>query len=302
MKKIQVPLRDGQSISTRVIGQGKPVVLVHGFGSQSSHWLPNVLPLAHRFRFYLPDLRGFGNSHLTDFSHKSVFDTYADDLDDLMNHFQLDDVALGGISTGAYTCLAYNKQHGFERVNRYLNIEHSAQSKNVDGLSHGLFNERQDKIFSNFQSLLNIADTLPSDTPYWDLPDAVRQQFRDTVQALFQRASNRPSTRLLVGLAARFAEPLLTRHLIRVENWRVYLHIMQAFMEGYDTSENLAQIDVPTTLMMGRHSRYFSNEGQLVLKQHIPQAEVVIFEHSGHIPIVDEPLKFQREFARFLTR
>lgn len=301
MKKIQVPLRDGQVLSTRVIGRGKPVVLLHGFGSQSSHWLPNILPLSHRFCFYLPDLRGFGDSHHTGFSNKNVFDTYADDLDDILNFFALNDVALGGISTGAYTCLAYNRQHGFDRVNRYLNIEHSAQSKNSDDWSHGLFDTRQDKIFANFQSLLDIADTLDPDMPYWELPTPVRQQFRDTVQALFQRASNRPVTRFLVGLTARFAEPLLTQHLIRVENWRVYLHIMKAFMEGYDTHEGLNGITVPTTLMMGRHSRYFSTEGQLALKQHIPQAKVVVFEHSGHIPIVDEPVKFQREFSRFLT-
>ncbi|WP_164735619.1 alpha/beta fold hydrolase [Marinobacter sp. NP-4(2019)] len=32
----------------------------------------------------------------------------------------------------------------------------------------------------------------------------------------------------------------------------------------------------------------------------IPQSRLVIFENSGHIPMLDEPLRFQQEFTRFL--
>ena len=85
-----ITLHDGQSIHVRTVGRGKPVVLVHGFASNSSHWLPNVLPLAHRYRFILPDLRGFGRSSAAQITDHNVFEQYARDLHDVLEHFQLD--------------------------------------------------------------------------------------------------------------------------------------------------------------------------------------------------------------------
>jgi pimeloyl-ACP methyl ester carboxylesterase len=295
-----IPLRDGEHLHVRCIGHGAPVVLLHGFGSQSSHWLPNVLPLARRYRFILPDLRGFGPSHHASLAGRDVFTTYAEDLDDVLDHLRLDQVMLGGISTGAYACLAFNQGGGFRRVSRYLNIEHSAQSRNCSEWRHGLFGERQDEIFAEFRALLQAVEAIGADTPYWSLPTPLRLRLRDTVAALFHRALHRPAARLVVRLAARYAERLLTRYLIRVENWQAYLQVMVAFMEGRDTRDQLTAIRVPTTLMIGMRSRFFSAEGQMDICRYVPQAKVVRFEHSGHIPIVDEPLKFQREFAAFL--
>ena len=295
-----IPLRDGEQLHVRCIGRGKPVVLLHGFGSQSSHWLPNVLPLTHKYRFILPDLRGFGGSHHVPFSGQDVFTTYAQDLEDVLDHLQLDQVMLGGISTGAYTCLVFNQIGGFRRVSRYLNIEHSAQSRNCPEWKHGLFGARQDEIFAGFRSLLLQVEAVGQDTPYWELPTPLRIHLRDTVAALFHRAVHRPASKQLVLLAARYGERLLTRYMIRVENWQAYLQVMSAFMEGLDTRDQLASIRVPTTLMIGMRSEFFTPDGQLDICQYVPHAKVVRFENSGHIPIVDEPLKFQREFANFL--
>ena len=99
-----VPLRDGKALNVFCLGRGEPVILLHGFGFHGLQWLPNILPLTHRYRFYLPDLRGFGQSHLTAFSQHCVFSTYAQDLGDVIDHFKLNDVILGGVSTGAFTC------------------------------------------------------------------------------------------------------------------------------------------------------------------------------------------------------
>lgn len=46
----------------QVIGNGKPVVLVHGLSGSTRWWQQNVEPLAEHFRLYLVDLIGFGHS------------------------------------------------------------------------------------------------------------------------------------------------------------------------------------------------------------------------------------------------
>ncbi len=125
-------------------------------------------------------------------------------------------------------------------------------------------------------------------------------RFRDTVGFIYRFATYRGLTRRVIDLATRYAEPLMTRHLMPVEKWQTYLNVMQAFMNGRDTRDALSAIQVPTTLMMGRQSRYFSLESQHELVDHIPHAKVVIFDKAGHVPMVDQPFKFQREFGRFL--
>lgn len=295
-----ITLRDGEKINVICVGKGEPVVLLHGFGSRAAHWLPNVLPLIGHFRFYLPDLRGFGGSHYAHLPPGNAFATYAQDLEDLLDCFGLENVALGGISTGAYTCLTYNQQQGFGRIRKYLNIEHGPDSRNSAGRHDGLFGAHQERIFAGFRELMALIAEHGHGTPYWALPPGVRIRFRDTTMAVFRRALNRPLSRQVVVLAARYAERLLTRYLMPVERWQVYLQVMESFMQGGDTRAALPAINVPTTVMIGRHSRYFHPDVQLAMARQIPGAEAVVFEHSGHIPIVDQPLQFQREFSRFL--
>lgn len=296
-----IPLHDGQTLNVRTIGRGKPVVLVHGFASQSSHWLPNVLPLAHKYRFILPDLRGFGASSTTPITEERVFDQYARDLNDVLDYFKLDSTALGGISTGAYICLTYNQLFGFDRVSKYLNIEHSPESRVSDTWLHGLFSEKQFELFAIFERLDELAVESGVDTPYWSLPSEVREEFVSTLTRVLARAVNNSLIRSLIRLLGTRGERFLAGTIFPVENWYAYIQVMRAFMAGNDTAPSLSTIKSPTTLMIGAKSRFFSTAGQLEIKKHIPHAKVVTFDTSGHIPMLDQPIKFQREFSLFLS-
>lgn len=298
---VSVTLRDGEKLHVTCVGKGRPVMLMHGFGSRGAHWLHNVLPYSRQFRFYLPDLRGFGNSHHANLDGLDVFATYANDMEDVLNHFELDQVILGGVSTGAYSCLTYNQLYGFSRVSKYLNIEHGPDSCHGDGQFNGIFREQQAELFAIFQDLLDLAQRA-GPIAYWELPPEHRLQFRNTVVRVLSQALHKGFARQVVTLAARLAEPLLTRYFMPVEKWQTYLHVMQAFMNGRDTRLELANIKVPTTLMIGRQSQYFSVETQLEIARYVPHAKVVIFEQAGHAVMVDQPIEFQREFGRFLFK
>jgi pimeloyl-ACP methyl ester carboxylesterase len=50
----------GHTVPYRVIGEGEPVVLIHGLGGSSRCWAWSVPALASRHRVYLVDLPGFG--------------------------------------------------------------------------------------------------------------------------------------------------------------------------------------------------------------------------------------------------
>ncbi|MGA7324340.1 MAG: alpha/beta hydrolase [Rhodomicrobium sp.] len=57
---------NGASFYTLQIGQGAPLLLLHGWPEFSLTWEPAMVRLANRFRLIAPDLRGFGDSDKPD--------------------------------------------------------------------------------------------------------------------------------------------------------------------------------------------------------------------------------------------
>ncbi len=55
------PIPGGEMV-WRVWGKGPPMLLVHGMHGSWTHWIRNIEPLSRRFRLYVPDLPGFGDS------------------------------------------------------------------------------------------------------------------------------------------------------------------------------------------------------------------------------------------------
>ncbi|MEU8177116.1 alpha/beta fold hydrolase [Microbispora hainanensis] len=59
------PGRDGMELAYREIGDGRPLVLFHGFAADGLQWLrpgPAAVFARHGYRVILPDLRGHGAS------------------------------------------------------------------------------------------------------------------------------------------------------------------------------------------------------------------------------------------------
>ena len=56
----------GKKIFYRVFGNGKPVVLVHGFGETGDVWKNQIAWLETNFQLIDPDLHGSGQSDIID--------------------------------------------------------------------------------------------------------------------------------------------------------------------------------------------------------------------------------------------
>jgi pimeloyl-ACP methyl ester carboxylesterase len=53
---------DGLNIHCKRLGQGYPLILLHGGGNDWREWQQNIFALAGHFQVYAPDLPGFGQS------------------------------------------------------------------------------------------------------------------------------------------------------------------------------------------------------------------------------------------------
>jgi pimeloyl-ACP methyl ester carboxylesterase len=98
---------DGVPIAWREIGEGRPVVLLHGFFSEArTNWIRygHAAKIAARGRrVILPDLRGHGESGRPHDRAHYPPDALARDGHALIEHLRLSDFDLGGYSLGART-------------------------------------------------------------------------------------------------------------------------------------------------------------------------------------------------------
>jgi non-heme chloroperoxidase len=106
---------DGAQIFYKDWGEGRPVVLSHGWPLNSDSWEAQQLFLADAgFRAIAHDRRGHGRSTQTWGGNE--MDTYADDLATLIRELDLRDITLVGFSTGGGEVARYVGRHGTGRV------------------------------------------------------------------------------------------------------------------------------------------------------------------------------------------
>lgn len=206
---------DGVQLHYSDWGQGRPVVLLHGWPLNSASWDYHAVRLAERgYRVIRYDRRGFGRSEQPWSGYD--YDTLTADLQALLQHLDLDDAVLVGFSMAAGEVARYLARHGDAAVSAAVIVSGItpmlAQSQaNPDGIPAAGF--------AGFEQAL-IANLGPT------LYDYARSQFVD------------PSLREDYLAMARQASP------------RAITATARAWYET-DFHADLAAIDVPTLILHG---------------------------------------------------
>ncbi|SDH91883.1 alpha/beta fold hydrolase [Agrococcus jejuensis] len=96
-------------------GEGRPVVLIHGWPLSGESWKAQRRALtAAGYRVVDYDRRGFGESDKPETGYD--YDTFADDLQSVLTDLDLVDVTLVGFSMGGGEVARYLSRHGESRV------------------------------------------------------------------------------------------------------------------------------------------------------------------------------------------
>lgn len=100
---------DGVELSWQEVGEGRPVVLLHGlFSTGDTNWLrygTAAQVAAAGFRVILPDLRAHGDSAKPHDAAAYPHDVLSKDVAALVDHLGLTDYDLGGYSLGGRTTI-----------------------------------------------------------------------------------------------------------------------------------------------------------------------------------------------------
>ena len=119
MPRVKVGVENGTDIEVYYEdhGSGRPVVLIHGYPLNGRSWerqQPELL--AAGFRAINYDRRGFGLSSQPTTGYD--YDTFAGDLNTLLDHLALDEVDLVGFSMGTGEVTRYLAKYGSGRVRK----------------------------------------------------------------------------------------------------------------------------------------------------------------------------------------
>lgn len=130
-------------ISYKDYGQGRPIVLIHGWPLSKDMWEYQIDDLVNAgLRVIKYDRRGFGKSDKPWDGYD--YDTFTEDLHALMEQLDLRDAVLAGFSMGGGEAVRYLSRYGTERVSGLVLISAVTPyllktNDNPDGVDESVF-------------------------------------------------------------------------------------------------------------------------------------------------------------------
>ena len=221
MRTIQT--RDGTELFVKVWGEGRPVVLIHGWPLSSDSWDPISHALANAgFKAIAYDRRGFGRSEQP--SDGYDYDTFADDLADVMEATGATaNAALVGFSMGGGEIARYLTRYGRAAVSQVALISSvvpfllqdesnpdGVPQEVFDGMTEGLLHDRAHfftAFFKQFYGVGFIDRPVSQDLLHQSWQTALQAGLRPTLAAAkaFSTTDFRPDL-------ASFTVPTLVIH------------------------------------------------------------------------------------------
>ena len=166
---------DGTRLAIHRIGEGPPVILLHGlFSSSQMNWIKwghHDVIAAKGFEVIMLDFRVHGESESPSDPAKFPENVLVRDVAALVEHLGLDDYTLGGFSLGARTTL-HAAGHGVLAPQRLI-----IGGMGTAGL--GEWNKRS----ARFKRVIDEFDTITKDDPLWYSRQFLKSQGVDRVAA-----------------------------------------------------------------------------------------------------------------------
>lgn len=293
-------MNDGEQLYVREVGRGEPVLLLSGLGMQSWQWLPYLVPHLKKYKFIIPDWRGFGGSKHCKIPAQDAITSHWQDIHVLIEKLNLNDFILMSYSMGATTAM-HGMQYGFlgPKLKAYLHIDQTPKISNDDTWEYGLLGIKHPQLkhllkelsmfFHQHQSVKKVDDLTLEDKAYlinlW-------------IQFIELQATDKITPKLF---KFAFNQPQLQKHILPIQ----HLDYLRWYIDSYlnhqeDYRDTIAQLDSPVTFFIGQQSTLYPAEGQLKISSSVKNAKNVIFKKSGHTPLITEPLKFTLEISNFL--
>ena len=303
LRTINIKTSDGTALPVSVIGNGKPVMMMHAYGMDAREFLPFILPLMGKYEFYLSHFRGFGAAKNIELTQFDFVHQYADDIDAVIEHAclkrQIESLPVAAISMGALVMWSYFERFGTDRVSRYLNIDQSPVIHNQPNWQGGLFGNRQKEMFAVFQDIVDRTLPYAQVEHFTHLPFSLKRHVTD-VERLFSLLSvSRPRSKAVVQALTHQNDHKLAFY--NHQTWQHKMRCLQAYLAiPYDFRAGIENVTIPVISLIGGQSKLYDPKWQQEITRMLPNARDIVLPRSGHAVPVDEPLRFHKILKEFL--
>jgi non-heme chloroperoxidase len=266
----EVTLSDEVALAYDEVGdpQNPAIVLLHGVAMSRRYFHRQLEPLSARHRVLAVDFRGHGDSQKSESGH--TVPQYARDIKCFMDALRIEHPVLLGWSMGAFVAWDYIGQFGREQLGGLIISDEAASDFMWDDFPHG------------------CVDLAALHTQMNEVQADKEAFLRHLVAEMFHHKQTPEDIEWMVSECAKLPIGALSAILFdqSVQDYR----------------ETIATINIPTLICWGRHDKLLSVSGATDLHNRIPDAEIVIFEDSGHCPFIEESEKFNAVVEEFAKR
>lgn len=251
------------SIGYDDIGQGLPVVFLHGFPHNRTLWAPQVGGLAAPCRTIALDLRGFGESTV---AAPFSMDRYADDVAAALAALGVTRAVVAGLSMGGYVAFALWRRHP-TLVRALVLADTKAGADDEKGRAG-----RRDMIaLAREKGSGAVADRM--------MPGMMGKSTREKNPELAESMHRMMSLAPVAGVAGA----------------------LEAMMSRVDSAPTLATISVPTLVLVGEEDVFTPPSEARAIHHGIPGSRLEIMAGAGHASNLERPAAFNHLLSEFLV-
>jgi pimeloyl-ACP methyl ester carboxylesterase len=270
LHRVELP---GASVNYVEIGEGRPLVFVHGISGSWQNWLENLPHFARDHRAIALDLPGFGASPRP--SWAIDMPAYGRLLHDFCEKLGIEGATVVGNSMGGFVAVeAVTATPGhFDRL--------------VLVSAAGIINT------------WNPEERAVATAWAWKV---FGPQYARRSRFIVSRPRAREFVfRPFVRYPARLREDLLLEQIESgLQRADGFGDALQAVIR-HDIRERLGEIEMPTMIVWGQSDRVIPMSAALSYHRRIPHSRLEIFERTGHVPQLERPLRFNAVLDDFLA-
>jgi pimeloyl-ACP methyl ester carboxylesterase len=263
----------GAEVNYAEIGEGEPILFIHGISGSWQNWLENLPHFGRSHRAIALDLPGFGASPMPSWT----IDMYA--YGRLVHDF----CEKIGVERGA--ALVGNSMGGLVAGEAALSAP-----------------DRFDRLV--FVSAAGLINTwLPhqrgkATSNAWRTFGPHYRRAADTI--VRNRLLRYLTFRFAIRYPGRLRRELLWEQLANGVPCEGFADALDAVLE-YDARDRLEEIEIPTMIVWGFEDWVISALAALSYHRRIPHSRLEIFERTGHVPQLERPARFNRLLDDFLA-
>jgi pimeloyl-ACP methyl ester carboxylesterase len=270
LHRVELP---GAEVNYAEIGEGEPILFVHGLGGCWRNWLENLPHFGRGHRAIALDLPGFGESPMP--SWPIDMPAYGRLLHDFCEKLGIDRAAaLVGNSMGGFV----STEAAIEWPSRFDRLVLVSAAGISFAEAEGRRIEASVRLFEAGVAFLG------GPRHFW----VNRPKGR---QFAFSRVFRYPN-RVRPELLHEQIEPGMGapgfRDAVRA-------------IGGYDTRHRLTEIEIPTLVVWGLNDQIVPVEAAIGYHRLIPGSRLELFERTGHVPQMERPTRFNRLLDEFLS-